>query len=285
MSSNFSQQNFYELLNCFTVSQLEDMVAQYPFQHEIHLLLAKKYQQENHPRFDEQLQLAAIYAQDRELFFSLFNNVNPVKSEVEFTSPSGSVVAAIEPVLEKEVSPLQLAEQPEVAEPVASTEEITETPEQALAENEQPLVLASEEHTFDEWLHLLTKRYEQTSAVVETNSPAETIPDKEDELEQLILQSTPVDFLHELVKEETQYSKGLNEFIEQQIQKKKQTEIKHTTFEHEIAPEMVTETLAKLYEAQKKYTKAIKAYEVLALKYPEKNNFFAARIHYLKNLI
>ncbi|MCW5907114.1 MAG: hypothetical protein KIS94_04590 [Chitinophagales bacterium] len=285
MFSNFSQQNFYELLNRFTVSQLEDMVSKYPFQHETHLLLAKKYQQENHPRFDEQLQLAAIYTQDRELFFSLFNNFAPIKKGMEFTPQSESVIAAIEPVLEEEVSPPQVTEQPEVTEPVESTEVKTETPEQAIAENQQSVVPKSEEHTFDEWLHLFTGSATQTNAVVETNLPAETVPDKEDELELLILQNTPVDFLHELVKEETQYSKGLDEFIEQQIQKKKQTEVKRTLSENEIAPEMVTETLAKLYEAQKKYAKAIKAYEALALKYPGKNDLFAARINYLKNLI
>ena len=33
---------------------------------------------------------------------------------------------------------------------------------------------------------------------------------------------------------------------------------------------IMTETLAKIYLEQKKYTKAIQAYEILILKYPEK---------------
>ncbi len=41
---------------------------------------------------------------------------------------------------------------------------------------------------------------------------------------------------------------------------------------------LMTETLARVYLEQKKYTKAIQAYEILILKYPEKSSFFADRI-------
>ena len=42
--------------------------------------------------------------------------------------------------------------------------------------------------------------------------------------------------------------------------------------------ELMTETLAKVYLEQKKYKKAIQAYKILSLKYPEKSSFFANRI-------
>ena len=41
---------------------------------------------------------------------------------------------------------------------------------------------------------------------------------------------------------------------------------------------LMTQTLAKVYLEQKKYAKAIKAYEILSLKYPEKSGFFADQI-------
>jgi len=41
---------------------------------------------------------------------------------------------------------------------------------------------------------------------------------------------------------------------------------------------LMTETLARIYLEQKQYTKAIKSYEVLSLKYPEKSGFFADQI-------
>ena len=42
--------------------------------------------------------------------------------------------------------------------------------------------------------------------------------------------------------------------------------------------ELMTETLAKVYLEQKKYKKAIQAYKILSLKYPEKSSSFADRI-------
>ena len=47
---------------------------------------------------------------------------------------------------------------------------------------------------------------------------------------------------------------------------------------------LMTETLARVYLEQKKFQKAIQAYEILILKYPEKSSFFADRILDIKNL-
>ena len=48
--------------------------------------------------------------------------------------------------------------------------------------------------------------------------------------------------------------------------------------------ELMTETLAKVFVKQKKYGKAIRAYKILSLKYPEKNVFFARQIKEIKRL-
>jgi len=47
---------------------------------------------------------------------------------------------------------------------------------------------------------------------------------------------------------------------------------------------LMTETLAKVYLEQKKYGNAIKAYEILSLKYPEKSGFFADQIKRIRIL-
>ncbi len=48
--------------------------------------------------------------------------------------------------------------------------------------------------------------------------------------------------------------------------------------------ELMTETLAKVFVKQKKYRKAIEAYQILGLKYPEKNSLFANQIKEIKKL-
>lgn len=49
--------------------------------------------------------------------------------------------------------------------------------------------------------------------------------------------------------------------------------------------DLMTETLARMYTEQKKYAQAIKAYRILALKYPEKSGFFADRIKSIQKLM
>ena len=51
-----------------------------------------------------------------------------------------------------------------------------------------------------------------------------------------------------------------------------------------IKDNLITETLAQIYINQKKYNKAIKAYNILSLKYPKKSSFFADQIERIKKL-
>jgi len=49
--------------------------------------------------------------------------------------------------------------------------------------------------------------------------------------------------------------------------------------------ELMTETLAKIFIKQEKYDKAVQAYKILSLKYPEKSALFAPQISQIKRLI
>ena len=80
----------------------------------------------------------------------------------------------------------------------------------------------------------------------------------------------------------------IDKFIETnpKIPAVKQGASTHSTFDlnKEDHSMLMTETLAKVYLEQKKYQKAIQAYEILILKYPEKISFFADRISDIKIL-
>lgn len=61
-----------------------------------------------------------------------------------------------------------------------------------------------------------------------------------------------------------------------------------TTFDKysvEDRDEIVTETLARIYLKQNNYSRAIKVYEQLSLKNPEKRAYFASQIHFLEKLL
>lgn len=351
MFHSLTRNNFNDLLNRFSTTELEAMLSTYPYLHQAHLLLAKKYQVENNPAFDEQLQLAALYAQDRELFFFLFHEQEVVKAVPTIVNTAvheerGKV--AEKPLTQQEFAtvqkemetpPLAESEKPveplpeEIAQtPTAQAQEIetdsqdmegagkeeetvflkenstakgieieekergivpaaeTENPEEFHVAEVAPLQeeandesLWKEDHTFADWLKVFSKEPVEVTreALKATPNPPETNQD----LDHLIRSNISVNYLHELVTEETRYSRGLDDFIQEQINKRKTSDRKIIKSENEIDPEMATETLAKLYEAQKRYSKAIATYEMLALKFPEKNDFFAARINDLKKMI
>jgi len=79
----------------------------------------------------------------------------------------------------------------------------------------------------------------------------------------------------------------INQFIENnpKIPPVKQSEntISQIKFD-DYTDDLMTETLAKVLVKQKKYKKAIRAYKILSLKYPEKNVLFATQIEKIKNL-
>lgn len=78
-------------------------------------------------------------------------------------------------------------------------------------------------------------------------------------------------------------------FVEKlpELKRRKPENLMNRRQEEDLSEEessLVTETLAKVYVKQKHYDKAIKAYEILRLKYPEKSGFFADRIFEIKKL-
>jgi hypothetical protein len=314
MLQQITSDNFYEVLNRFSLPELENMIEKYPYFEHAHLLLAKKYQLEKSPKFDEQLQMAVLYTQDRDFLFKVFNEVQ-VKATEAYIAPQLSPaieeqmvqkpkaieeesVTVFEPI-NTELTKTIIGVEEEIANTPAITEsdlnkevepenislhEIEEEYEHEEEYEQEDEFAVSEPHTFDEWLVAFNRPL--LPDMLNKTGEVSTNPVKQDEeLDKLIMQSVPVNLLHDLVEEETNYSRGLDRFIEEQIQKHRHTEKRETAQETEINPDIITETLAKVYEMQKKYGKAIKSYEVLSLKFPEKNDFFAARINYLKNLM
>ena len=130
----------------------------------------------------------------------------------------------------------------------------------------QPLDFSiNEKHSFQEWLQL-----SRIQPIIRENA-ADKSPEK-----------TIID------ESKKKKAKLIDQFIEASP---KISPVKHgvpSTIHIDINKDdntsLMTETLARVYLEQKKYQKAIQAYDILILKYPEKSSFFADRIADIKIL-
>jgi len=127
----------------------------------------------------------------------------------------------------------------------------------------------NEKHSFQEWLQLSKiNPIDRDDEAVEKNVPEEY---SEEELEEKKKKASLIDRFIKTSPKISPVKNGAAPVIQIDINKD----------EHSY---LMTETLAKVYLEQKKYQKAIQAYDILILKYPEKSSFFADRISDIKIL-
>jgi tetratricopeptide (TPR) repeat protein len=168
----------------------------------------------------------------------------------------------IEEIIENITEEEKAVEEIPVIETKPSDEQVSENLELG-----KPLAFSnSEKHSFQEWLQLsVLKPIEREEPKPSIDSPSEEHFEKQKK----------------------------NELIDKFIEKSpKIPAVKHDTTIPSVFYEpskadtssLMTETLARVYLEQKKYQKAIQAYQILILKYPEKSSFFADRILDIKNL-
>ena len=155
--------------------------------------------------------------------------------------------------------------------------EITEIKQQNITEKLEigkPIAFTkSEKHSFQEWLQLSAFKPIERDEVQEETEIEEKAEEK----------SLDID------SEKQKKNELIDKFIESSPKippVKKDEPIPSVFFEPSNADNsyLMTETLARVYLEQKKYQKAIQAYQILILKYPEKSSFFADRILDIKNL-
>ncbi|MHC0442001.1 tetratricopeptide repeat protein [Flavobacterium sp. 3-210] len=186
----------------------------------------------------------------------------------------------------------------EIPETVIKAEEITTLPDpikveisEAVKTAEENLEIGkpldfsgNEKHSFQEWLQLArTEPIDRTKeAPMEENLTENAIEKAEQTLGTVAKEEKVED-------KKKKKAEIIDRFIEAnpKISPIKQTAITASAqldINKDESSYLMTETLARVYLEQKKYTKAIQAYEILILKYPEKITFFADRISDIKIL-
>lgn len=248
-----------ELLNATTVDYLQNIVQDYPYLQSAKALLLKNLFQQNSPRYNHWLKITAAYTCDRGLLFDFITSdefqTMPLKSlnKNEEHNFSENVVAAVVENLNQENENTK-----------------TEAIEDKLSIGKPIVFDKTEQHSFEEWLQLTkVKPIDRSKNKIEIKS-------KEIEVIQPEI-INPIDDKISIIE------KFINE-----NPKIKPTKGNINPINFKVEPQdssnLMTETLARVYLEQKKYQKAIQAYEILILKYPEKSYLFADRIKDIKIL-
>ena len=280
---------------------LEKIVQEFPYFQSARALYLKGLYNQNSFKYNYALKITAAHTTDRSVLFDFITSETfttiqkglydkKVAELLDITVKESEIFVDGEPRLEPRVNTIEEsiltsiknASPAEVVEEIIAIEdnkpEIIETIEPIVQEKSEEIILEklelgkplefmkSEKHSIHEWLQLSKfQPIVRDEKKVEQENPSE------------------VDF------EKQKKNKLIDTFIKTNP---KIPPIKQDATPISIVLEpsntdnsyLMTETLARVYLEQKKYQKAIQAYEILILKYPEKSSFFADRILDIKNL-
>ena len=150
---------------------------------------------------------------------------------------------------------------------VKATEEKLEKTAEEKLEIGKPLEFdKTEKHSFSEWLKL-SKIEPIKRDVIEFDKKEDITPKESTTFDKFKLIDKFIESRPKIIPSEERTSKN-NLAKEREVEKE----------------ELMTETLARVYLEQKKYKKALQAYKILSLKYPEKSSFFANQINAVEKL-
>ena len=281
-------QNSNTILSPKQTRELEDIIEEYPYFQAARALHLKGLKNLDSYKYNNALKVTAAYTTDRDVLFDYITSKEFVQNNIaDAIAGRGSkledqnaISEVIEPNPDAE-SMLAISDEPALPQNIKDAEQILnpalfesktseQQPEPPVTKEEsqpetdlnlgKPLPFTKKEkHSFTEWLQLTTHSEEPEP---EENVMEELERKKKFELLDKFIENNP-----KIVPQEASNTK---------------VDIKESTkFDKN---ELMTETLAKVYLEQKKYKKAIQAFKILSLKYPEKSGFFADQIRAVKKL-
>jgi len=289
------------------VQALESLVQQYPWCQSFQVLYAKALKDSDDISFAGQLKKTAVYATDRKMLYKLIMQrglQNSIETFDQLVSTPTVQPEVIEPVSE---IPVIQAETDQIKEPVAPAaiaEATIETEPQITAEIPVTPDAAAEPEIDSSMLEMEVLR-EVVAHAYQLEMEEALTENKELIQEKSIIQTTEktnkplsfIDFINsnrpeEVARTAPQSNVNPDNLIERFIKNEPKIERKKAEFFSPVNMgkisivdnlEIVSETLAGIYAKQGDFEKAIRAYEQLTLKYPEKSSYFAALIQELNH--
>ena len=251
------------LLKKEDAESLENILQEYPFFQAARVLHLSALKKQSSFKYNTALKKTAAFTTDRSILFDFITTDDFVMEN--YISKKEKPEKESEPVPAKPKSDKKAERKEEVQE--TRTEETQEKPQTETGKKEsketlpvgKPISFKKEDSfSFNEWLNLtgMTPVREERSV----KKPAENPQEKKDLIDK---------FITDKPKIRPSGSSDVTDYSE------------YGTVENE---HLMTETLAHVYLEQKKYSKAITAFRILSLKYPEKSSFFANQIEEIEKL-
>ncbi len=263
-------------------NQLKDILKEYPYFQAARALHLKGLKNLHSYKYNKALKTTAAYTTDRDVLFDFITSKDFLEytpkattTPVDETAPNQEIkIAEKKPLIEaSEDKPLPQdqkdAEQILNPELFIDKHPISETSKK-LAIGEPLDFDKKEKFSFTEWLQLTNKK--PTDQIKETSELKKIR--KENIKKQKPSQKQKFDRIDKFIAQNPKIVPKTNIPVPVNV-------ANSGVFDKN---ELMTETLARVYLEQKKYKKAIQAYKILSLKYPEKSGFFADRLKMVEKI-
>ncbi len=295
-----------------SVKELQKLVNDFPYFQSAHLLLSLASKKWDASVYQKSLKKTAIVVTNRSHLFNLIQQFDLSNSVIEDSDHQKLVVEEVlEPIdSTKELNILKATElliensdseiletgiqqktkpnaedvlENEIAKQVVGA--IVEKQMFNLSDTQLLFKQNKEPETFTDWLRLIQKSNKQLSAenILEVNTENNTDIKTRLEKGKIITQESALNKKLKnlaLIDKIIENSPGQIKIKDDQKFYSPEHNAKESLLENE---HLVSETLAKIYALQGSVNKAVRAYEILSLKFPQKSAYFASLIQKLKN--
>jgi len=265
-------------LNDKTLDDLKGIVEEFPYFQSAHLLYVSNLLREKNYRFEGQLKYASAYIADRAILYHLLNDYEifierKKGSESRSETEGGEVISEDIVAAMNEGDLIELVEDPQ-KQPVDTgigmreedgKQQNTDDTDLISSDiiNAQAYQLEGVDDVPNESMKSLIKEINRKSGRKESDEKNSSRKSKNELIDRFISESPAISSIdpgigntHDISEPSTRES-----------------------------DEFMTETLARIYVKQGYYQKAIKAFQKLSLKYPEKSTYFAGQIEEVSKLL
>jgi len=241
---------------------LSTVIKKYPYFQAARSVYLKGLYNAQSPAYNKELQVTAAHTTDRSVLFDFITSDVFIQNRI-----SEQIKLQKEQLEDIEVDAEEVALRTTDLNADKNFSQVTD--EDLFEKKKEPAAelldfTKNEKHSFQEWLKLTkVKPIERTPSIETAQEPSTGDPERLEKMKRID------DFLAAKPK----------------IKPRKSGPIETPSVESiDSGQHLMTETLAKVYLAQKNYDKAIKSYQILKLQHPEKSGFFADRIREIENL-